>query len=127
MKLKFKNKYGLPGFTLIELLVVIAIIGILMGMVIVIINPATIRTRTRQGVGRANVARACEALLACMAATNNTGYCDSWTEIGVNQPTQPVSASIGAGGISMTVDTCTFSCTPTGGMQAPSGAGCQVN
>ena len=124
--MKFKNKYGLPGFTLIELLVVIAILGVLMGMVIVVINPASIRTRANQGVGRANVARACDALLGCMAVTNDTTYCDSWTEIGVNALTTPATATIGTGGISMTVESCVFSCTPTGGMQAPSGTACQV-
>ena len=62
----FKNQ---RGFTLIELLVVIAIIGVLMGIVVVVLNPAQILIRSRQGICKANVGRVCEASAACYAVS----------------------------------------------------------
>ena len=38
------------GFTLIELLIVIAVIGVLVGLVIVILNPTLQRNRARDSV-----------------------------------------------------------------------------
>ncbi len=109
---KLKIERGLPGFTLIELLVVIAIIGILMGMVVVIIDPATILKRSRQGVAKANVARVCEAMIACYTAQNDMEDCDTTDEIGVTaQGGVTVSATTNTA--YKTQDTCKFTCNPT--------------
>jgi len=111
------------GFTLIELLVVIAIVGVLMGLVIAVINPATILYRSRQGVCKANVARTCEAVIACYTAMNDVTKCDDKDKVGVTLPTSPCSVTItsGTGVVSGTQDSCTFTCTPAGGMQTPTG------
>jgi prepilin-type N-terminal cleavage/methylation domain-containing protein len=104
------------GFTLIELLVVIAIIGILMGIVVAVINPATILIRSRQSVAKANVARVCEAARACYAAMNRDSLCDSDAEIGV---TFPSGVSIDASyNVVATRDSCTYTCdiSDTGGV-----------
>jgi len=100
------------GFTLIELLVVIAIIGVLMGLVVIVIDPATILKRSRQGVAKANVARVCEAMIACYSAQNDMEDCDTADEIGVTtQGGVTVDATTNTA--YKTQDTCKFTCDPT--------------
>lgn len=83
------------GFTLIELLIVIAIIGILAAVVIAVINPAQQRRKAREAVAKSNIAKICQALVACQSSlsTANASYCNTWDEIGVSQPTQPIGVT----------------------------------
>ena len=66
--MKFKNQ---KGFTLIELLVVIAVIGVMMGAVIVAINPAKRLADARDADGKGRVASVASAMEACF--TKNEG------------------------------------------------------
>lgn len=79
------------GFTLIELLIVIAIIGILAAITLAVINPVKQRRKAKEAVAEANLARICQALIACQSSLSSyqADYCDSWDEIGVIKPTQP--------------------------------------
>ena len=121
--MKFKNKYGLPGFTLVELLVVIAIIGVLMGIVVVVLNPAQILVRSRQGVCKGNVARVCEASAACYVAMSSAASCDTAAKVGATLPSTPCVVSITAttGVVTGTQDSCVYSCNPTTGVVSQSG------
>jgi len=70
------------GFTLIELLVTIAVIGVMMGAVIVAINPAKRLADARDADGKQRVASVALAMEACF--TKNLGSyanCDSITEL----------------------------------------------
>ena len=70
------------GFTLIELLVVIAILGILMGAVIVGINPTKRMEEATEAAAKQNVAQVAPAMEACI--TKNLGSeaaCNTWTEL----------------------------------------------
>ncbi|PIS23157.1 hypothetical protein COT49_01515 [candidate division WWE3 bacterium CG08_land_8_20_14_0_20_40_13] len=95
------------GFTLIELLIVIAIIGILAGLVIAVINPQRQLQRAKEGVTRANLAKICQAVLACQSSLSSydATKCDSFDEIGVYAPTTPAGVSYwpaGSGGAGAT-------------------------
>jgi len=61
--LKIKN---LRGFTLVELLVVIAIIGILMGIVVLGINPAERINEAKDAKASANVRSVATGMEACI-------------------------------------------------------------
>ena len=114
------------GFTLIELLVVIAIIGVLMGIVVVVLNPAQILVRSRQGVCKGNVGRVCEASAACYVTMNSTSACDTAAETGATLPTTPCTVSLTAttGVVTATQNGCTYSCDPVTGITTQSGATC---
>lgn len=85
--LKIKNlKFNvLPrqrGFTLIELLVTIAIIGIMMGAVIVAINPATRLADARDANGKTRVATTASAMEACYTVNEGSyANCDSMVKL----------------------------------------------
>ena len=83
------------GFTLIELLIVVAIIGILAAIMIGVINPKMQRRKAREGVAKANLAKICQALVACQSSlsTPNASYCNTPDEIGVKVPTQPTGVT----------------------------------
>ncbi len=121
-------RFNKQGFTLIELLVVIAILAVLMGIVIVVINPAQIRIRSNQSVCKSSVARVCEASMACYAAMADAAKCDTVAKIGVDLPTTPCAVAIAAttGVVTATQDLCTFTCNPATGMADPSGT-CYVD
>lgn len=83
------------GFTLIELLIVIALIGIMAATIISVINPVTQRRKAREGVAKSNIAKICQALVACQSSlsTPNAANCSSFDLIGVRQPTQPTGVT----------------------------------
>jgi prepilin-type N-terminal cleavage/methylation domain-containing protein len=126
MKINKRNPIGGGGFTLVELLVVIAIIGVLMGIVVVVLNPAQILIRSRQGVCKANVGRVCEASAACYVAMNDVTLCDTAAETGATLPSSPCAVSITAttGVVTATQDGCTYSCDPTTGIVSQTGTTC---
>lgn len=106
------------GFTLIELLIVIVIIGILAGVILAVINPAEQRKKASEGVLRANTDKLCTALHACGATTTTTASCDTFTEVGANNPTGTPTGStytMSAVGAVVTVagtaNGCTVTCT----------------
>ncbi len=109
--MKFKNKYGLPGFTLIELLVVIAIIGILMGAVVVGINPTERLQDARDANKKTIIASIGAAMEACYTV-NEGSYtnCDTVAELVPNylkqDPTTGVAGtwSEGAGCAAVTLE-----------------------
>lgn len=109
-------------------------LAILVGIVLVVINVPTQRTRTKQGVAKANITKVCAAFTACLSSSvsGDTAGCDTWLEVGAIQPTEPRQTdgtpygyTVGASGPSVTVDGCTISCSPAGVMSV-SGAGCLV-
>ncbi len=78
------------GFTLVELLIVIVIIGILAGLVITIINPRRMQMRSGHSIIRANVGRACQAIIACASSTTTPETsCNTGALAGFNQPNTP--------------------------------------
>lgn len=75
-------KIGNKGFTLIELLVTIAVIGVMMGAVIVAINPAARLRDARDSDGKGKIAGTASAMEACF--TKNLGSyasCDTVAEL----------------------------------------------
>lgn len=96
---------GGGGFTLVELLVVIAILGILMGAVIVGINPTARINEATEAAAKQNVAQVAPAMEACI--TKNLGSesaCDTWGELNsggfVKSATAPSGVTVGAGCVS---------------------------
>lgn len=93
-----------PGFTLVELLIVIALIGVLAAGLITVINPARQRQKANEGVARSNLAKICQAIVACQSSliNYNTDDCDTMDKIGVREPTQPSGAvyAVGVAGTS---------------------------
>lgn len=70
------------GFTLIELLVVIAIIGVMMGAVIVAINPAKRLADARDSDGKTRVNAVASAMEACYTVNVGTYVpCDTSGEL----------------------------------------------
>ena len=71
------------GFTLIELLVTIAIIGVMMGAVIVAINPAKRLADARDADGKTKVNAVATAMEACATLNSVAGYvsCDTSGEL----------------------------------------------
>jgi len=114
------------GFTLIELLIVVAIIGVLMGIVVVVLNPAQILIRSRQGVCKGNVGRVCEASAACYVAMGSASLCDTDSETGATLPTAPCAVTITGttGVVRASQDGCGFACNPVTGIVTQSGTTC---
>ncbi len=93
------------GFTLIELLVVIAILGILMGVVIVGINPTARLNEATEAQAKANTQQIATAMEACI--TKNLGAeasCNTWAKLlagnFVKAATAPAGVVIGTGCVS---------------------------
>lgn len=85
------------AFTLIELLLVIGILAIIIGIVLAVVNPQRQRQRASEGVARGNLAKVCQAIIACQSSltTFDSAKCDSWAEIGTTgsaAPDKPVGA-----------------------------------
>ncbi len=74
------------GFTLIELLIVIVLIGILSGVLLAVIQPGAQRARANEAVMRTNMDKIRMAALACNSARLSISSCNSWANIGVNNP-----------------------------------------
>jgi prepilin-type N-terminal cleavage/methylation domain-containing protein len=91
------------GFTLIELLIVIVIISVLAGIVITVLDPARSKRKAEEAVMLANANKACLALFACAATTDDRADCVSaagdWAGAGAIAPSKPdatvVTYSIG--------------------------------
>jgi prepilin-type N-terminal cleavage/methylation domain-containing protein len=82
VRLNKRNPIKGGGFTLIELLVVIAIIGVLMGAVIVAINPTKRLADARDANGKTRVATVASAMESCY--TVNVGSfasCDTMAKL----------------------------------------------
>ena len=64
-------------------------------MTIAVINPIKQRRKAREGVAKSNIAKVCQAVIACQSSlsTAHADYCNTWDEIGVTQPTQPTGAT----------------------------------
>lgn len=95
---KMKNR----GFTLIELLVVIAILGILMGVVIVGINPTARLNEATEAQAKANTQQIATAMEACITKNlGSTAACDTWAELVsgafVKATSAPAGLSMSAG------------------------------
>lgn len=107
---KYLLKTGLPlkhdrGFTLIELLIVVVVVGVLSAITIAVINPAAMQNRAKQSVAAASLEKMGVALTACyslwgVSSVGDVANCDSWSELGVNVPTQPSGWSYGINSIS---------------------------
>ena len=80
------------GFTLVELLIVIVILGILVGLVMVMINPLRQKRRAREGVLIASMYKTCLALAACGSTTTDDTKCADFDLIGVTVPHVPTGA-----------------------------------
>ena len=77
--MKFRNQ---KGFTLIELLVTIAVIGIMMGAVIVAINPAKRLADARDADGKGRVAGVASAMEACFTKElGSYADCDTMSDL----------------------------------------------
>ena len=75
------------GFTLIELLIVIVIIGILSGVLISVVNPVKQQQKANETVMRSNLDKIRMAFLSCVnSRADPYNYCNSFAEIGVNDP-----------------------------------------
>ena len=107
------------GFTLIELLIVIVIIGILAGVIIAVINPAQLQTKSKQAVMRATTEKACLALNACGSTSDVVGGCDTAAESGLvlttmnGTPLGSTYSYTAAGNVVTivgTLSTCTYTC-----------------
>jgi prepilin-type N-terminal cleavage/methylation domain-containing protein len=117
------------AFTLIELLLVIGILAIIIGLVLAVINPQRQRQRAAEGVARGNLAKVCQAIVACQSSltTFNSALCDSWAEVGTvgnaapdkptvavwSAPTATGTATLATGAVYATVNVggCLMSCT----------------
>jgi prepilin-type N-terminal cleavage/methylation domain-containing protein len=79
MKIRKCLPAGRQGFTLIELLVTIAVIGVMMGAVIVAINPAKRLADARDSDGKTRVASVATAMESCFAMSMTGSYanCDT--------------------------------------------------
>ncbi len=117
------KSYTQKGFTLIELLIVIVIIGILAGVVIAVMNPATQQRKAKESVLRANTDKICLAMHACASSRSDplTG-CNTLALIGATAPAVPNSdssytPSVAGNVITITGDysaaagDCVFTCT----------------
>ena len=64
-------------------------------MVLAVIDPAKQRLRSKHGVMQGNLAKVCQAMIACKSSnvSFNSAGCDSFTEIGATQPTLPTGAT----------------------------------
>ncbi|PIZ44350.1 hypothetical protein CO180_04405 [candidate division WWE3 bacterium CG_4_9_14_3_um_filter_41_6] len=81
------NRISSRGFTLIELLVVVVVLGILVGVVIVVINPNVQQEKAKEGVIKGNVDKIGQALIGCVSSQLSPATtCDTFTKIGVIDP-----------------------------------------
>lgn len=69
--------HKISGFTLIELLITVAILGILMGAVVMVIDPARRMREAYDGNARSNMIRFAEAVEACYLERSTYLDCDS--------------------------------------------------
>jgi prepilin-type N-terminal cleavage/methylation domain-containing protein len=114
-----KTQIESKGFTLIELLIVIVIIGILSGVVLRVINPARQIQKSRETVFRATAGKACLALAACAASTQDAMKCNTDVLIGFAKPAgdpgtytvTPAALSTGTVLMTGTYGGCTVTCS----------------
>lgn len=90
------------GFTLVELLVVVAILGILMGAVIVGVNPTARTDEAAEAAAKQNVAQIAPAMEACIIGNlGSESACDTWAKLYsggfVKSATAPTDLSVSAG------------------------------
>ena len=116
------------GFTLVELLIVIVILGILVGLVMVMIDPLRQKRRAKEGVLIASMYKTCLALTACGSTTTDDTKCADFDLIGVTEPHFPTGAMYDlvhdAGAKTVTVtgmfDKCVYECGYDSSDQTPS-------
>lgn len=83
------------AFTLIELLVVIVVLGILVGVVIVVIDPNVQKEKAMEGVIKGNVDKIAQALIACVSTeVDPATQCNSLSEVGAIDPSGNPGGSI---------------------------------
>lgn len=93
------------GMTLVELLVVVAVIGILVGLVVVSINPRSQMDAAAEARAKSNVSGVAKAMMACITVNNgDEGDCDTWAKLDsgdfVSSDTPPAGMVVGPGCVS---------------------------
>lgn len=86
--------FSKKGFTLIELLITVAIIGILVGIVIAVLNPAHFRAKARDGRRKSDLEQIRSALE--MYRTDNNTYPGSLSDLSgyLVVPSDPIAGRV---------------------------------
>lgn len=120
------------GFTLVELLVVIAIVGVLLGVVVLALDPAARLNEATEATARSNVQQIAAAMEACIAHKDYASEtnCNTWTKLYgggfVQASTAPLGVTIGTGCVSApeaSAQYCKYT-TATGVTKCGEAAGC---
>ena len=119
------------GVTLVELLVVVAVIGILVGLVVVSINPREQMDAAAEARAKSNVLGVAKAMVACIAVNNgDESDCAAWDDLYdgdfVSSATQPAGIVVGTGCVSeeeADSEYCVYR-TSTGRVDCDEAAGC---
>lgn len=117
------------GFTLIELLIVISILALLIGIVILLINPTNTLNRARTAAVKSYTVKACGAIQVCNV-NSATGACVDANAASGTAPSPVVKGAVSSSSIAANIPlisspatTCDITCDTASG-QLTVGANC---